>query len=126
MARQAGKHATVTIGSYTGADLYNVEVRMTADLIDVTALGDDWVIQVPGVGHWEVRAEKYYASEEFLSLVASTPTALTTVGVTVKDGANNTVFSGNGYVTEGAFSVPNEAVTETVVIQGGGAPTTPT
>ncbi len=123
MARKSGKHASVTIGAYNGAELYHVEVRVTADLIDVTALGDDWATAIPGVGHWEVRAEKYYATEAFLTLVNATPAAATPVVVTVKDGDGTTVFSGTGYVTEGSFLVPQEAVTERIVIQGAGAPT---
>jgi hypothetical protein len=122
MARKSGKHATVTIGSYAGAELYNVEVRVTADLVDVTALDDDWAATVPGIGHWEVRAEKYYATEAFLTLVQATPLASTPLTVTVKDGAGTTVFAGTGYVTEGSFLIPQEAVTERLVIQGTGAP----
>jgi len=124
LPRKSGKHATVSIGSYTGADLYSVEVRMTADIIDVTALGDDWAVQIPGVGRWEVRAEKYYASEAFLSLLPDTPGGAA-VAVQVKDGDGNTVFAGTGWVSEGSFSIPNEAVTETIVLQGTGPPTTP-
>lgn len=97
---------------------------MTADIIDVTALGDDWAVQIPGVGRWEVRAEKYYASEAFLSLLADTPGGAA-VAVQVKDGDGNTVFAGTGWVSEGSFSIPNEAVTETIVLQGTGPPTTP-
>jgi hypothetical protein len=122
MARKSGKHATVTIGAYSGAELYNVEVRVTADLVNVTALSDDWAVTIPGVGHWEVRAEKYYATEAFLSLVSATPTAATPLTVTVKDGDNETVFAGTGYVTEGSFIIPQEAVSERIVIQGTGAP----
>lgn len=122
MPRKSGKHATVTIGSYDGAELFQVEVRVTADLVDLTALDDDWAVAVPGVGRWEVRAEKYYASEAFLSLVNATPAATTPVTVTVKDGDGSTVFAGTGYVTEGTFLIPREAVTERIVIQGTGAP----
>lgn len=125
MPRKSGKHATVTIGSYSGADLYNVEVRLTADIIDVTALGDDWAVQIPGVGRWEVRAEKYYASEAFLSLLAGTPGGAAAVSVQVKDGDANTIFAGTGWVSEGSFAIPNEAVTESITIQGTGPPTTP-
>jgi len=125
LARKSGKHATIQIGAYQGADLYNVEVRMTADIVDVTALGDDWAIQIPGVGHWEVRAEKYYATEAFLGLLAATPGAANPVSVQVKDGDNTVLFEGTGWVSEGSMTVPNQAVTETIVIQGTGAPTTP-
>lgn len=122
MARKSGKHATVSIGSYAGADLYDVEVHVTADLVDVTALGDDWAVQVPGTGRWEVRARKYYATEAFLSLARGTPGAVSTVTVEVKDGDGTTVFQGEGYVTEGTFRLPNEAVTEEIVITGTGGP----
>lgn len=125
MPRKSGKHATVAIGSYTGADLYNVEVRTTADIIDMTALGDDWAVQIPGVGRWEIRAEKYYATEAFLSLLVATPGAAAPLSVQVKDGDGNTIFTGTGWVSEGTFSIPNEAVTETITIQGTGPPTTP-
>jgi hypothetical protein len=125
MARKSGKHATLSVGGYAGADLHNVEIRMTADLIDVTALNDDWAVLLPGVGHWEVRAEKYYVTEAFLSLLKATPGAATPVTVTVGDGDQGTVFSGTGWVSESTFTLPNEAVTETIVIQGSGAPSTP-
>lgn len=126
MPRKSGKNATVSIGTYTGADLYNVEVRMTADIIDVTALGDEWAVQIPGVGRWEVRAEKYYATEAFLSLLAATPGSAAGVSVQVTDGDDTVVFAGTGWVSEGSFTVPNEAISESITIQGTGAPTTPT
>lgn len=125
MARKTGKHATLTIGTYTGADLYNVEVRMTADLIDVTALNDDWVQRIPGVGSWEVHGDKYYVTEAFLSLVSATPGAAGPVTVQVKDGDSTVVFQGTGYVTEGSLTVPNEQITERIVVIGTGAPSVP-
>ncbi len=125
MARKTGKHATVSIGSYAGADLFEVEVVMNAEVVDVTGLEDDWAVRVPGVGSWEVRAQKYYVTEEFLSLVRATPGATVPVTVTVQDGDANVIFSGSGYVTESTFTIPNEEVTEAVTVVGTGAPTVP-
>lgn len=125
MARKTGKHATLTIGAYTGADLFDVEIAVNAEVVDVTALEDDWMVRVPGVGSWELRARKYYVTEEFLSLVRATPGSATPVTVTVTDGGSTTIFSGTGYVTEGTFHIPNEEITETVKVVGTGVPTTP-
>jgi len=124
MPRKTGKHATLTIGSYSGADLYDCEVTISADLVEVTALNDDWQVNVPGTGSWRVTAEKYFATEEFISLAAATPGALTPVTVTVKgpDG-QTTLFQGSGYVTEGQLRVPNRAMSERIVVEGTGAPT---
>ena len=115
----------MTICTYTGADLCNVEIRMTADIIDVTALGDEWAVQIPGVGRWEIKAEKYYVTEAFLSLLSATPGATAGVSVQVTDGDATVLFAGTGWVSEGTMTVPNEAVTETITLQGTGAPTTP-
>jgi len=125
MPRKTGKHATVSIGGYPGADLFEVEVTIGADLVDVTALNEDWQVQLPSTGRWRLTAEKYYATEAFLSLAKGTPGALTPVAVEVKDGEGLTVFAGTGYVVEGQMRIPNQAVTERIVIAGTGAPTTP-
>jgi len=126
MPRKTGKHATLSIGAYTGADLFDCEVTIGADLVDVTALNDDWQINLPGTGRWRLTAEKYFVTEAFLSLAAATPAATTPVTVQLKapDG-QTTLFQGEGYITEGQLRVPNRAMSERIVIEGTGAPTTP-
>ncbi len=126
MPRKTGKHATLTIGSYTGADLFDCEVTIGAELVEVTALNDDWQVNLPGTGRWRLSAEKYFATEAFLSLAAGTPGAATPVNVQIKDPDGQTVlFEGSGYISEGQLRVPNRAMSERIVVEGTGAPTTP-
>ena len=125
MARKTGKHATLSIGSYTGADLFDCEVTIGADVVDVTALNDEWQANVPGTGRWRVTGEKYFVTEAFLALAVGTPGAATPVTVTVTGPDGQTVlFQGDGYVTEGQLRVPNRAKSERVVVEGTGAPAT--
>jgi len=126
MPRKTGKHATLTIGSYAGADLFDCEVTIGAELVDVTALNDDWQANLPGAGRWRLTAEKYLVTEAFLSLAAGTPGAAGPLTVQVKDPDGQTLlFEGQGYIVEGQLRVPNRAMSERIAIEGTGSPTAP-
>jgi hypothetical protein len=113
--RRTGKHATLSIGGYAGADLYDYVLEGDVEMHDATALTDDWRIHVPGVGSWRLRAAKYVITEAFLSLLRAQPGSTVAVAVTCEYGA------GIGYVSHASLSVPNALVTEEVVITGTGA-----
>lgn len=117
--RKTGKHATLSIGAYTGADLYDYLLEGDVEMHDATALDDDWRENVPGVGSWSLSASKYLVTEAFLSLLRSQPGSTSTVTVTCEYG------SGDGYISHASMTVPNALITEEIVITGTGALSAP-
>jgi len=107
MANKSGYGASLTVGSYTGAELTEVGVAMDNEAIDVADLAD-YIAQVD-VGQTTVvvtgRAN-YNATVHFLSMVVSASSSAASVGVTITDPAGSVVLSGAGFVTRGTWTAP--------------------
>ena len=124
MAAITGYSASLTVSSYTGASIKNVEIRINQELVDVGDITTKWNEYQPGLASWEVSGEKGYASEAFLSLAHAS--VATSVAVTVTNKSGTTLFAGVGFIVHGGTSFPKAAAAgETITITGTGAPTTP-
>lgn len=123
MASKSGYGASLTVGSYTGAELTDVHARISHAPVEVSDLASTWVERVPGLLDWEVTGTKNYAAESFLTRAFN---ARTSVICKVTDSRSSVIFSGVGFITNGGTNMPmNAAATEEITVVGNGtAPTT--
>lgn len=124
MASRTGYNASLTVGSYTGAELTDVRVRISHSPVDVSDLASTWVERAPGLLDWEITGTKNYASEAFLTRAVN---ARTSVICRVTDSRSSVIFSGVGFITAGGTNMPmNAAANEEITVVGNGtAPSNP-
>jgi len=123
MASRSGYGASLTVGSYTGAELTDVRARISHAPVEVSDLASTYVERQPGLLDWEVTGTKNYASEAFLKLADA---ARTSVVCKVTDMKGTVIFSGVGFITNGGTNLPMGAATEEITVVGNGtAPSKP-
>lgn len=118
MAAYSGYQASLSIGSYAGADITNISVTINGEPIDVTCLADTWKKNVNGLRDWEVTGTKNFTTQDFLTALNS---GRTSVLVTITSPAGATVFSGLGFCTRGVTTFPMGAATEEITVVGQGS-----
>ena len=117
MASRSGYGASLTVGSYTGAELTDVRARISHAPVEVSDLASTWVERQPGLLDWEVTGTKNYASEAFLTLAMA---GRTSVVCKVTDMKGTVIFSSVGFVTNGGTNLPMGAATEEITVVGNG------
>jgi hypothetical protein len=123
MASRSGYGASLTVGSYTGAELTDVRARISHAPVEVSDLASTWVERQAGLIDWEVTGTKNYASEAFLTLADA---ARTSVVCKITDMKSTVIFSGVGFITNGGTNLPMGAATEEITVVGNGtAPSKP-
>lgn len=125
MANISGYNASLTVGTYNGANLRNVSVTINGGTIDVSDLSSKWRSTAPDIAGWEVTGTKGITTAAFLDLADQGISGMTSVGVSVKNPKATTVWSGVGWITGASLTFPQGAAEETITITGNGAPSIP-
>lgn len=101
---QPGRKWTLTIGSYAGADLYNVSVNCNNREVDVTDNADYVSQRVPFAGTWSIAAmARYNATVHFLSQCRTAASSNTSVAYSLTDAQGSTVLQGVGRISRAGF-----------------------
>lgn len=97
---QSGRKWTLTIGSYAGADIYDISINAAIREVDVTENSDYVRQRVPFAGRWTVSGRaRYNASVHFLSQIRTAASSATSLVCKVQDAQGSTVISGLARVT---------------------------
>lgn len=101
---QSGRKWTLTIGSFAGADIYNISINANNREVDVTDNADYVSQRVPFAGTWTVAGTaRYNATVHFLSQARTAASSNTSVACKVTDAQGSTVISGLCRVTRAGF-----------------------
>ena len=121
MPRWSGKHAKVSIGTYTGGDLEDWTLECRARLADVTAIDDNYTQRVGLDQDWRLRAEKFVTSPDFLALAANMPGQPYTVECF--NPAATVIFFAPMFIESARYTNPGGAIKEDVSLLLAGDPT---
>lgn len=135
--RLTGRYAKLTLGStagasdlYNSADLFNVELDIETDREPMTAMNDDWHVRKINLGSWSARAEKWFATIDFLDQLATVITSKATVFLTFYRGGSTAVgaevFRGECNIVNAGVRNPLGGVQERIELESTGAPTVAT
>lgn len=125
MGNISGYNASLSVGTYSGANLKNVTVTMNGETIDVSDLTSRFRQTAIGLAGWEVTGTKGVTTAVFIDLMEAAASGATSVAVAVwRAGLSpTTVFAGVGWITNASLTFPMGAAEETITITGNGGPT---
>ena len=120
----AGKDGNVTLGSSEVASIKTWKVDPEFDMLETTALGDDWKSFISGLAGWSASAEGDYVINSDTSGQTSLQTSFlagTSVSLKLYVNATN-YYSGTAFISKMPVETPvGETVTVSLEFQGTGA-----
>ena len=113
MATHAGKEGTVQIGSNTVAEIRSYSIEETANVVNDTALGDDYETHVVTTKAWSGQLECYWDETGTTGQCALTSGASVTLNVYPEGNVTgDTFYTGTATVTSISRQGNNEGLVE--------------
>jgi predicted secreted protein len=122
MAGLAGKDGSLVIGSDTMTEVQSWSLDVSTDMLEDTALGDEWKTNVAGLSEWSGSAEVSWLMSD-TAQVAVQNAFLNKTTVTGKFYTNaSNYYTGTAYIESMSISDPvGDLVTATLNFKGSGA-----
>lgn len=122
MAGLAGKDGSVVIGSDTMTEVTSWSLDVSTDMLEDTALGDEWKTNVAGLSEWSGTVDVSWLMSD-TAQVAVQNALLNKTTVTAKLYTNDTnYYTGTAYCESISISDPvGDLVTATLNLKGSGA-----
>lgn len=120
----AGKSGKITLGANTVTDITSWSLDVNCDMLDATALGDDWKKTLPGLKDWSASADaNWNVATDANGQKALQDAYLNGTSVALKLYVNATnYYSGTAYVTSLSIETPvGGEVSASFELQGSGA-----
>ena len=125
-----GRYAEAAIGGTLVALLYEWEVEVETDTVDVTGHGDFWKFNTAIASGWTFRAKQYVipaSASHTINLLYSpsaVPAQFTVAGYSGSVASGTKIFEGTGTPVRANLSAPMELAQQGFEIKGNGAPAT--
>ena len=122
MAGLAGKDGSLVIGADTMEEVTSWNLDASADMLEDTALGDEWKTNVVGLSEWSATVEVSWLMSD-TAQVAVQNAYLNKTSVTPKLYTNaSNYYTGTAYIESMSISDPvGDLVTATLGLKGTGA-----
>jgi len=125
-----GRYAEAALGGTLIVLLFDWEVEVETDTVDVTAHADVWKFNTAIASQWTFRAKQYVipasASHTINALYSSSavPAQFTVAGYSGSVASGTKIFEGTGTPVRANLSAPMELAGQGFEIKGNGAPAT--
>lgn len=125
-----GRYAECTLNGLVLVFLFDWEITITSDTVNLTATHDRWKIFVPVDSDWTARAKGYIAPSASTSYIsgayqaggAGIPALLTFAGYSAVTGGQK-LWEGPCYISGGRLAAPNGLFEQEIMLRGTGLPT---
>jgi predicted secreted protein len=123
MAATAGKGGKLVIGAADGVNIASWSLSLDADMLETTALGDDWKEFLAGLNGWTVSVEAHFDKADTTGQIAIQNAILAGTSLSVKLYVDDTnYYSGTVYVSNQSINDSvSDLVTASYSLQGSGA-----
>jgi hypothetical protein len=127
-----GRYAECSIGGLVLVFLFDWEINVESDLVNLTATGDRWKIFVPVDSGWTGRGRGYIAPSAPTSYISAayggvagtggTPASLIFAGWTSATGGQK-IWEGTCYISAGRMTAPQGLFEQEITVRGTAVPT---
>ena len=122
MAAIAGKGGKLTIGASDAVNIGSWSLSLDSDMLETTALGDDWKEYLAGLNGWTASVEAHFDKADTTGQIAMQNAILAGTSLSVKLYVDDTnYYSGTVYVSNQSISdAVSDLVTASFSLQGSG------